>query len=247
MFILSLVMLRGALKKYRQQPIPEKDLVPEPSLAMKLTTSLIMALHIGYKLNGNGSRTKILYMMAPCNFLWLVYWAICYIPMTARARQIAYQITVPYLAFPTLAFIAPEEVNLTNWMERPFFYVHHALLVVLAFHLLRSRRVSMIPKSGDISYSILKEWVLAFSFFGIYHSALSVPLSIVFGVNLNYVMSPPNTHWSGGWFGGRWYRLQLVTYFGAEFLLIQLLIAIFELWIQRVTPPAKEDATKKYS
>jgi len=220
--VISIKRVFASNQHFRWSTSTEQDI--EPPLLMKLTTSVVMALHIGYKMD------KWMYMTAPCNLTWIAYWSICYIPMSPQAIQIAYQLMIPFLAFPVLAFVAPENFA-THLMERPFFYIHHILLVVFAMYLLRSGRASMLPAGSTSALSsLLHQWMMAFGVFGVYMSGLIVPLSIYCGLNLNYVMSPPHNH---EWYSGPWYRHFIVGYFAIKFLIIQIVVLMFELYHER--------------
>ena len=218
----SIILMRRVLALNHSKPTKQ---VVEPPLLMKLVTSVVVALHIGYKMG------KWHYMTWPCNLSWIAYWIICYVPVSPRARQIFYQLMIPFLAFPILALsYSPERIYMLRWMEEPFYYIHHILLVVFAMYSLRSGRTSMLPAGGtSVLSSLMHQWMMAFGVFGVYMFGM-VPLSIYCGLNLNYVMSPPQNH---RWLSGPWYRIILLGYFAIKFLIIQLIVLVFEMYRER--------------
>ena len=110
-FLLAMTVLWKVLPTYLRNVKDIEMKVREPPLRMKFLTTIMFAVHVGYKMNG--SPDKWMYMTHPCNFQWIIWLALCYLPMEFRTMQICYQMIIPYVSFPMLAFIASEERSLT--------------------------------------------------------------------------------------------------------------------------------------
>ena len=110
-------------------------------------------------------------------------------------------------------------------MEVPFFFLMHYALIAYPIYFLRSGRVSVLPFNNDSLVSnFLKWWVLASAFFGLFYFGVAAPLSIVFGINLNYMLSPPPN--PGDMVSGPNFRLQSTLCCAAAFFFCQFVVTV---------------------
>lgn len=93
-----------------------------PPLLIKIATFIIFSCQIVYKTNGYPG--KILFMAMPCNVLWTMWAALCFVPLNTQTMHIMYQLIVPYTSLAIVAVATPDTKDLMMWMEIPFFLLH---------------------------------------------------------------------------------------------------------------------------
>lgn len=115
------------------------------------------------------------------------------------------------------------------WMEVTFFFCMHYALIVYPIYLIKIRHISILPlahaKDGIVS-NFLKIWILACAYFALFYFGVGVPLSLLSGLNLNYMLHPPPN--PGDMVSGPNFRLQSTLACAAVFFLTQLLMTVFE-------------------
>lgn len=121
--------------------------------------------------------------------------------------------------------------DLVMWMEVPFFFFMHYALIAFPCYLIKIRHISVLPlenSTDGIVFNFLKIWILACAYFALFYFGVGVPLSLLSGLNLNYMLQPPPN--PGDMVSGPNFRLQSTMACAAVFFFIQFLVTIFEFF-----------------
>ena len=117
--------------------------------------------------------------------------------------------------------------------------MHYALIVYPAY-LIKTGHLSVLPlenaKDGIVS-NFMKIWILACAYFALFYFGVGVPVSLLSGLNLNYMLHPPPN--PGDMVGGPNFRLQSTLACAAVFFFIQFLVTIFEVFGRRTVKSKK--------
>ena len=195
-----------------------------PPLFIKLITAFFFTCQIIYKTTGYPG--KILFMAMPCNVLWTMWAAICFLPLSTQTMHIIFQLIIPYTSLAVVAVATPDTKDLTMWMEIPFFFLMHYALIVYPIYFLWSGRISALPLDEDkdegMASNFIKWWMLASAYFGLFYFGVAAPLSLAYGINLNYMLSPPPN--PGDMVSGPNFRLQSTLCCAAAFFFFQFIV-----------------------
>lgn len=175
--------------------------VPQP-LFIRCISAFFFIGTLGYKLAGYPAR--ILFIVMPCNISWALAFSLCFYPnLSAQTSHVLCQMIYAGIGLCFLAIVSPDISDLKLPGEIPFFFLMHYALLLLPIYHVSSGHLSVLPivdKEGYCGYFI-KWTVFTSGVFGLFYFCLVTMLSIVSGINLNYMLSPPPT--PGDFVGGR--------------------------------------------
>ena len=218
--IISLAMIRlvqpAALSSRRPVPGTKDDGVSShpPPAFIRMMTSIVYACQLAYKLVGYPG--KVLMMGMPCNVMWTMYMAMCFLPLGSHAMHVMYHLAVPYTILAVVAVATPDTSDITMWMEVPFFFFMHYALIAYPAYFLWCGRIS----ASSLLSNFLHWWMLSCAYFGLFYFGIAVPLSLLCGINLNYMLSPPPS--PGDFLSGPNFRLVSTLACAMAFLVSQL-------------------------
>mmetsp|Transcript_4961 Transcript_4961/g.11168 ORF Transcript_4961/g.11168 Transcript_4961/m.11168 type:complete len:320 (-) Transcript_4961:1460-2419(-) len=217
------------IAKYPEKNAPKLN----PPNAIKLLTLVTVIIQVIYKTQGY--RGKILFMLMPCNVLWLMYFAICFLPLKTQTRHIMYQLMIPYIILPVVAVATPDLSDLVMWLEDTFFFCSHYALIAFPMYLLCTGRIVMLQENSEgLFSSSFKWWLLSCATFGFFYFGIVTPVAILSGFNLNYMLNPPPN--PGDIVSGPHFRLMSIACCGVGFFLSQLVATSFAVvmrWLFR--------------
>lgn len=170
--------------------------VPQP-LFIRLITALCTIGTLGYKLAGY--RGKVLFFVMPCNVMWSLASVLCFYPnLSAQTSHVLCQGLYAGIGLCFLAIATPDVIDLKLPGEIPFFFFTHYVQFILPIYHAFSGHLTILPvvhnekKYGYWEYFI--NWtVFTAGVFGLFYFCFVSMLSIVSGINLNYMLSPPPT------------------------------------------------------
>lgn len=125
-------------------------------------------------------------------------------------------------------------LDLVMWMEVPFFFFMHWALIVFPMYLIKIQHISVLPlenATDGIVSNFMKIWSLACAYFGLFYFGVGTPLSLLTGLNLNYMLHPPPN--PGDIVGGSNFRIQSTLACAAIFFFVQFLATVFEVSVGR--------------
>ena len=205
----------------------------DPPKAFKLLTLVTFIIQVVYKTKGY--RGKILFMLMPCNVLWILYFAICFLPLRTQTLHIMYQLMIPYAILPVVAVATPDLSDLVMWLEDTFFFCSHYALIAYPIYLVCTGRIVMLPENREgLLQSSFKWWLLSCAIFGFFYFGIITPVAIMSGFNLNYMLNPPPN--PGDVVSGPHFRLMSIACCAVGFFLSQLvatLSAVVVGWLFR--------------
>ena len=226
---ISCLIIVGLLPRLSQYPKSSASKLTPP-LSIKVATFIIYICQLVYKLNGYPG--KVLFMAMPCNVLWTMWFSLCFLPMSVQTMHIMYQLIVPYTSLAIVALATPDTSDLTMFMEVPFFFFMHFALVFYPMYLMRSGHISVLPlkdaSKDGLVMNFVKWWMLACAYFALFYFGGAVPLSLKYGINLNYMLSPPPN--PGDMVSGPNFRLQSTLCCSAAFFFVQFLATVAEVF-----------------
>jgi len=132
--------------------------------------------------------------------------------------------------------ITCDNAHLPVFLEIPFFFFMHAVLPLYPLYFLRSAKISVLATNNDnnsndtdtgIVSNFIKMWILACAYFALFYFGIVTPISLKYGLNINYMLSPPPT--PGDLIGGQNFRLQSTLYCGSLFFFISFLVTVKEV------------------
>ena len=182
-------------------PTSDASVLEPPTLAVRLVDSLcvvLLAVSLGTILYHKWRGNKLAYLLQPCHVSHLLLLCIMLAPRESSWGGVAFGSYSHLLIGPLLGMVGvdlecyPQPFEALNWG------VQHALLLLVPLHLVLSRRFAVARYSGPAFFAA------SFFVMCLFHYAVLVPVSLLSGTNLNYMLCPP----AGtplAWFG-KWYR-----------------------------------------
>ena len=175
-------------------------------------------------------------MMMPCNAVWTMWAILCFVPLPIQVMHIMHQLIIPYTGLALVALATPDTSDLLMYMEVPFFFFMHAVLPLYPLYFLRGK-ISVLATYNDnnnsndndtgIVSNFIKMWILACAYFALFYFGIVTPISLKYGLNINYMLSPPPT--PGDLIGGQNFRLQSTLCCGSLFFFISFLVTVKEV------------------
>jgi len=200
-----------------------------PPNALKLLTLVTFIVQVIYKTKGY--RGKILFMLMPCNVLWMMYFAICFLPLKTQTVHIMYQLMIPYMILPVVAVATPDLSDLVMWLEDTFFFASHYALIAYPMYLVGTGRIVILPETHEgLVSSFFKWWLLSCAMFGFFYFGIVTPVAILSGFNLNYMLNPPPN--PGDVVSGPDFRLMSIACCAVGFFLSQLVATSFAVVVR---------------
>lgn len=129
---LSCIIIRRLLPTLSRYPEAKSDNLMPP-IWMKTLTVVIYTSQLAYKINGYPG--KILFMLMPCNVLWTIWAALCFLPLETQTMHIMYQLIIPYTSLSLVAVATPDtsDLKVNEHMQRLVVSSHHIYTLILCF------------------------------------------------------------------------------------------------------------------
>lgn len=201
-----------------------------PSL-IRFISFAALVLQSCYKILGY--KGKILSMLLPCNLLWFFAIILSFFPTSSAFRaplsETIIQLWFSYIGLPLVALSTPDTKDSIQLGEFQFFFIHHSLLALYPLYYLFTNRTS------TLHYTLLEniQWVVVSgAFFGLFYFGLMTPLGLYVGLNLNYMLSPPDAG-----FEGPTYRLWSIVLCQTLFAIMRALIICGEILLRGRSKP----------
>lgn len=177
-----------------------------------------------------GYPKRIFYIVMPCNMQWALSFLQCFlIPESWTILQYTVlQLRISYIVSVIIAIVTPETEDCVLPGEYVFYWINHAILLILPAAYIANGSVSCFPPSDSTmstrTFNLL--W-LAYSCaaFAIFYFIPVVLLAIYSGLNLNFMMHPPHDHFA---LKGQYYRLTSIALLSTLFGVSRLLAVGFE-------------------
>jgi len=127
---------------------------------------------------------RLWFLLQPCHTLQALMIVTMMLGSQSRLAVLLFNLYLNMFFSPFLGMVAADLSVYSQWMELESWAVQHALLCLLPFFFIATRRFPVI-NSGRFM-------VFAFTLEMFFHFGVLLPLSIFSGFNLNYMMCPPN-------------------------------------------------------
>ncbi|KAL7473479.1 hypothetical protein ACHAXS_013952 [Conticribra weissflogii] len=226
--IISSTMIRALLPKLPRYPDDKADNLTPP-IFIKIPTGVIVLSQLIYKISGYPG--KVLFIFMPCNVMWTMWAFLCFWPnLNAQTMHILYQLIVPYSGLAVAAVATPDTSDLTMWGEVPFFFLMHYTLIIYTIYFLSSGKVTVLPIIGsndNMVGNFLKWWAFTCACFAFFYFGIATPLSLIYGLNVNYMLHPPPT--PGDIISGQNFRLQSTLVCAVSFFFFRFLATFGEV------------------
>ena len=216
----------------------------KPPLFMQIITAILFTCQLNYKYHGYSG--KILFMGMPCNVLLTMWTILCFVPLKEQTMHIMHQLIVPHTSLAVVAVATPDTSDLLMYMEVPFFFIFHTILILYPLYFLKSGRISVLslPNCNDgIVVNFVKWWILACAYFALFYFGIATPLSLIYGLNINYMLSPPPN--PGDLVSGEHFRLQSTLCCAAAFFLVRFAATAMEVFAKVMLSSEKSPTSKK--
>lgn len=146
--------------------------------ALGVVLVAIIVVTVGYK----RVRGHELFLLQPCHVFSVVL-AACLVFVDTRGAEVLFNMHLSVQWAPWLALLTPDLRDYGLPWEIPFFFGQHWLITLIPFYLIFRRRFQI--------YACWPWAVAAHTFWSLYHLVVLFPASVVFGVNLNYMLVAP--------------------------------------------------------
>lgn len=248
--IITTVIALLILRYFQQRSVDGNTITKQPQRqpppkSMKLIALLLFTIQVTYKLIGYSG--KILNMLAPCNLLWILAMFLFYYPkQQQQQQQMIVQLFSTYVMSPVIALAVPDLDDLVYFGEVPMFFLHHMFLIFIPVFYIATGRVSLLFDAADTNSnntttsksgarnnlrillsSNIRHWLIGSAYFSILYFPIVSLISIVGGMNLNYMLSPPPN--PGDMVSGENFRLMSIGCCLGIFLLGRVLMVLLEL------------------
>lgn len=208
------------------------EYVLRPPLVLRVIALANVLVLFVYKILGYPG--KILMFFMPCNLNWLMLLALSWYPyLGCRTSHVLSQMAITMSPLAVVALATPDLSDLLLPLEIPHFFASHVLLLVYPLYFVMSGRITTLPHSNKESFlaNFWKWHLVGSAIFAMAYYTFITPLSIVTGLNLNYMLNPPR----GMGIGGSGYRSQVSAQIFAGFFATRALFALGEAVTRRVT------------
>lgn len=174
---------------------------------MTYITLPMFAMQAMYKSNGYSG--KITHMLAPCNALWVLAMILVYYPNLSNSiSQRIVHLFITFVMLPVIALSVPDVEDCTLFLEIPYFFLHHILLILIPLYYVVTGRVSVLREGGGERYSAsstsrgkyslvmvaslnIRHWLYGTAYFMLLYFPIVSLINIWSGLNVNYMLSPP--------------------------------------------------------
>jgi len=163
-----------------------------PLLSLFCLTMILYYKIIGFK-------NKVFYIVMPCNFQWCLSFLQCYVvPNSYKFMHYSMlQMRLSYLMSVVIAIATPETDDCTAFGEYEFYWINHFLLLLLPLAYIMNGSVSCYPSESSrcsiLAYNFYW-WLFSCICFFIFYFGPVTLIAISTGLNLNFMLHPPNDH-----------------------------------------------------
>ena len=140
------------------------------------------------------------------------------------------------------ALAAPDLSTFNILFEVEWFFLHHYMLFIFPFYYLLAGKVSVLSPqvdnqslSSSVSFFILY-WLFTCTIFAFYYVTIITPISLLSGLNLNYMLNPPPL--PVDWVQGPNYRLISCVLVFTVFALFRGIFMVLEILLRSFIPIA---------
>ncbi|KAJ1501369.1 hypothetical protein HMI54_010035 [Coelomomyces lativittatus] len=139
-----------------------------------------LSLVVIYKLY----RKTTIFLLQPCHVSMASLILLLLYNPKKEAPHIGFNIYLHTIWGTILALLVPDLRDCDLFFERYNFWIEHLLLLITPVYILLKRRLALFPLTPNLAFA-------AFFFKALYHSLLLSLVSLIFGVNVNYLLLPP--------------------------------------------------------
>lgn len=146
-----------------------------------------------------GFENKIFYFVMPCNMQWALSVMQCYlVPNSYKFLQYSIlQIRLTYLMSVVIAIVTPETGDCTAPGEYEFYWFNHFVLLLLPLTYVVNGSVSCYPSEASQCSTLTYNaywWLFSCIIFYVFYFGPVTIIAISSGLNLNFMLHPPNDH-----------------------------------------------------
>ena len=195
--------------------------LPRP---FQFITGTVYAAQVRFKLLGYAN--KVAFLLMPCNLLLLMAFLLSFSKIPNSIKRTIVSCWFSFQTLVWVVFLISDTRDLQLAGEVEFFWINHILLLFLPFYYILTKKITR----NDISLTG-SQTPVAISLFGITYFFFGSLGSVVSGLNINYMMAPPQIQ--PLLFCGKYFRsvtvviLSLLFYLGRAFsLLVSLVIPL---------------------
>lgn len=228
-----------------------------PPKLMRIVTTIMFTLQVAYKVCGYPG--KILVMVMPCNMLWILNMVLCNYNCYNLSHTIL-QLQCSYVGLVLVALANPDFSDTVLYGEVYFFYLHHFfLLYYILYYVFITRKVSTYiqtqnndDEGDDVTTHNRKrrngnrgvvlvfldgmklslKWILlSCAYFALFYFGIVTPMSILSGLNLNYMLHPPPNQDD---LVGQGYRIMSIVYCGVLFTVMRFVLVVAEFCWRKI-------------
>jgi TMEM164 family len=195
-----------------------------------------------------GYPRRIFYLVMPCNMQWVLSFFQCWIiPQSwTRTQYTVLQMRLTYIMSVVIAIVMPETDDCEMPGEYVFYWFNHVLLLWLPYAYMCNGSVSCFPpppnnKTSDSQTTVtttstttfnLHWWLFSCAVFAVFYFIPVTLMAIYSGLNLNFMLHPPQDHL---FLRGQWYRLVTVLLLMVVFAVSRLLV----MSVEKASPAGK--------
>jgi hypothetical protein len=154
------------------------------------------------------------YLLYPCHVLSLCYIYVIFGKAYRRVRAV-WCVVVNLTYFTVMALLSPDTSDLFFFLQPTVFWIHHITLLVTPLVILVVNRVSLhdtmpsVTSAPSLLPSRVYWFLITLSITTLFCFNIQLPLSIVLGININYLYWPPPGHIERSLLSGPYYHLKM--------------------------------------
>ena len=187
--------------KQKQQQQQQQQIIQHPT-GVPFISLCCLSIMFYYKMSG--FKNKMYFLVMPCNMQWILSVLQCYIiPDSYTFTQLCLlQLRITYLFSVVIAIVTPNTGDCTGFGEYEFYWFNHFVLLILPLlYIKANKNVSCYPQSKTTTTtttSVLAYntywWLFSNLIFYIFYFGFVTIMSVYAGLNLNFMLHPPDDH-----------------------------------------------------
>ena len=129
-------------------------------------------------------KEMLIFLLQPCHMNAFALLALFLMDIKNYATHFAFNVILHLNWGAVLALVTPDLRDYEQFLEVEFFWIEHALLLIIPFYCIMSKRFAVFESTLTLACA-------SFFLLAVYHSFVLSAASLWTGINLNYLLAPP--------------------------------------------------------
>ncbi|KAK9701974.1 hypothetical protein K7432_011464 [Basidiobolus ranarum] len=127
---------------------------------------------------------NVIFLLQPCHVSLLLLIIVLVYPKSRRFPHVLFNVYLNIMWGTIMALLFPDYRSFTVFLEVENFHLEHWIILLSPLYIFYTRKVAVWRPSVSMTLA-------AYCFYGIYNGTILLPLSLIYGQNVNYHLTPP--------------------------------------------------------